>query len=411
VHRLGVLITALFLTHQIASASAAELDTFNLGGWDGGSYSNDQDGLFTHCAANAHYNSDLTLVVVVDREYNWFLGIQNPDWQLNVGEEFPFELKIDRGRWNSFSATAIAPDHVEIQMPNDDASVNDFRYGSLLSVRSGDFNASFDLDGTARLVAHLADCVGDYLDYETASAGTRAPPAGASPPPSDKPPAQSASNGEEGEGHGVSSGTGFIITASGHILTNNHVIDGCSDIAVRRDGELPQAAGLLFTDQTNDLALLKIDGSFTDRQVANIRVVPSVKAGENVAVYGFPLAGTLSDTGNIVGGNISALAGLGSDVRLFQISAPIQPGNSGGPLLDKSGNVIGVVNAKLDELKMAATAGLMPQNVNFAIKASIATNFLDAHGIEYRSPASEPLPDLSAVADAAREFTVFIVCQ
>ncbi|HWA18982.1 MAG TPA: serine protease [Devosia sp.] len=394
-----------------AAAGAAELDTFTVGAWDGGSYSNDQDGLFTHCAANARYNSELTLVVVVDRQYDWFIGIQNPDWQLNVGEEFPFDLKIDRGRWNTFTATAITPDHIEIQMPNDDDAVNDFRYGSLLAVKSGDFNASFDLDGTARLVAYLAQCVGDYLDYETASAGTRAPPAGATPAPSVQPPAQSASNGEEGASHGVSSGTGFIITASGHVLTNNHVIDGCSDIAVRRNGELPQPAGVLFTDQTNDLALLKIDGTFTDSQIANIRVVPGVKAGEDVAVYGFPLAGTLSDTGNIVGGNISALAGLGSDVRLFQISAPIQPGNSGGPLLDKAGNVIGVVNAKLDELKMAASAGLMPQNVNFAIKASIATNFLDAHGIEYRMPSPEPLADLSAVADAAREFTVFIACQ
>jgi S1-C subfamily serine protease len=410
VRGLGVLVAALLFALPVG-AEASELDTFTVGGWDGGSYSNDQDGLFTHCAANAHYNSDLTLVVVVDREYSWFIGIQNPDWQLNEGEEFPFDLKIDRGRWTTLQATAITPDHVEIQMPGDDDTVNAFRYGSLLSVRSGDFNASFDLDGTARLVAYLAQCVGDYLDYETASAGTRAPPAGASPPPASQPPAQSASNGENGESHGVSSGTGFIITASGHVLTNNHVIDGCSDIAVRRNGELPQPAGLLFTDQTNDLALLKIDGSFTDSQIATIRVVPGVKAGEDVAVYGFPLAGTLSDTGNIVGGNISALAGLGSDVRLFQISAPIQPGNSGGPLLDKAGNVIGVVNAKLDELKMAASAGLMPQNVNFAIKASIATNFLDAHGIEYRLPSSEPLPDLSAVADAAREFTVFIVCQ
>src|SRR4029079_10829288 len=93
-----------------------------------------------------------------------------------------------------------------------------------------------------------------------------------------------------------------------------------------------------------------------------------VRAGEAIAVYGFPLAGVLSSTGNVVSGNVTALTGLGDDVRYFQISAPIQPGNSGGPLMDYSGLVVGIVNAKLNDLAFAKTTGDLPQNVNFAIK-------------------------------------------
>ena len=74
---------------------------------------------------------------------------------------------------------------------------------------------------------------------------------------------------------------------------------------------------------------------------------------------------------------------MGDDARMIQISAPVQPGNSGGPLLDSSGRVIGVVNSKLNEIAYAKATGDLPQNVNFAIKANVAMNFLDAHSVPY----------------------------
>ena len=92
-------------------------------------------------------------------------------------------------------------------------------------------------------------------------------------------------------------------------------------------------------DATNDLVLLKTE--LPNLGVASFRFGPRV--GEQVATYGFPLSGLLSSSGNFTLGSVTSLAGLSDDTRVLQTSTPIQPGNSGGPLLDMSGNVIGVI--------------------------------------------------------------------
>ncbi len=103
--------------------------------------------------------------------------------------------------------------------------------------------------------------------------------------------------------------------------------------------------------------------------------------------------------------------GPGNDRRLIQISAPVQPGNSGGPVLDASGNVIGVVVARLDALKLAQRTGRLPQNVNFAITAGAARAFLDAHKIRYRvSTSTSTIPPVD-IAARARGFTVAVECR
>jgi S1-C subfamily serine protease len=114
----------------------------------------------------------------------------------------------------------------------------------------------------------------------------------------------------------------------------------------------------------------------------------------------------LASTGNVTTGVVTALAGPLDDPHQIQISAPVQPGNSGGPVLDGSGYLIGVVVSKLNPV-----FGDVPQNVNFAIKASTAANFLDAHGIAYKSAAGEkelPIPDIVA---QARDFSVQVLCR
>ena len=166
-------------------------------------------------------------------------------------------------------------------------------------------------------------------------------------------------------------------------------------------------------DGTNDLALLATEQH--PAQWAHWRV--SVRQGEDVVAYGFPLTGMLSSGGNVVTGNVTALAGLGDDSRFLQISAPVQPGNSGGPLFDRYGNVIGVVVAKLNALQIASATGDIPQNVNFAIKASVATAFLDAQRVEYtltpsrlciaEAPRRLSTPDIAAHAQA---LAVQVVC-
>ena len=138
---------------------------------------------------------------------------------------------------------------------------------------------------------------------------------------------------------------------------------------------------------------------------------PQVRLGESVYVFGFPLTGILATSGNFTTGTVTAVSGLGDDTRLVQISAPVQPGNSGGPLLDKFGNVIGVIVSKLNALNIAATTQDIPQNVNFAIKTAIATNFLDASNVlPHEAPRTRELSP-EAIADLAKLFTVRVNCN
>jgi len=139
---------------------------------------------------------------------------------------------------------------------------------------------------------------------------------------------------------------------------------------------------------------------------AAFRIGRPLRAGESAIVFGFPLSQLLASTGNVSTGVVTALAGLRDDPHHIQISAPVQSGNSGGPVLDGSGYLIGIVVSKLNPV-----LGDVPQNVNFAIKASTAANFLDAHGIVYKSAAGEkelPIPDIVA---QARDFSVQVLCQ
>jgi len=129
-----------------------------------------------------------------------------------------------------------------------------------------------------------------------------------------------------------------------------------------------------------------------------------------VVAVGFPLHGLLASSANVATGTVSALAGIGDDIRYLQISAPVQPGNSGGPLLDMSGNVVGVVVAKLDALRVAEATGDIPQNVNFAIKDAVARSFLEAKGVEYETAASERELGAAEVGARAAAFMVLVEC-
>ncbi len=184
---------------------------------------------------------------------------------------------------------------------------------------------------------------------------------------------------------GGSTGTGFFVSAQGHVLTNHHVVENCSDIVVALDGSISQAARVIGRDSKNDLALLTTTG-LKPSAVPNLRM--GARLGESVYVYGFPLAGLLASSGNFTIGNITAVAGLGDDTTMIQMSAPVQPGNSGGPVLDQNGNVIAVVVSKLNALRIAKVTSDIPQNVNFAIKSLIAMSFLEAGNVNASADAS-----------------------
>jgi serine protease Do len=188
-----------------------------------------------------------------------------------------------------------------------------------------------------------------------------------------------------------SSGTGFFVGMDGQLLTNNHVVEQCQTILVAVASGKTATGTVSARDASNDLALIRTDLKQT-RQTAWRQ---GARLGEAVAAFGFPLATVLSSSGNFTMGHITALAGLGDDSRYVQISAPIQPGNSGGPLLDQSGNLIGIVTGKLDDAKFKS------QNVNFAIAGAVVVAFLDGNDLSSAGPtatAQIPTPDLAALA-------------
>jgi uncharacterized protein YkwD len=204
-------------------------------------------------------------------------------------------------------------------------------------------------------------------------------------------------------------GSGVIIGNRGEVLTNSHVVEGCESIQVKALSERPETATLIARDQRNDLAILRTDK--LPQSLATFREGSPVRAGDAVVALGYPLAGLLAATANLTVGNVSALAGLANDSRYLQISAPVQPGNSGGPLLDASGHLIGIVTSKLNAASVARVTGDIPQNVNFAIKAEVARAFLDSNGIIYSTSRSDQQLLPADVGDMARPFTVYIECH
>ena len=170
------------------------------------------------------------------------------------------------------------------------------------------------------------------------------------------------------------SGTGFFISQDGFLVTNEHVVRGAAQVRMVTSAGLISAR-VVKMDAANDLALLKAEGKFAALPVAASR---GVKLGGTVATVGFPNIGLQGFAPKLAKGEIASLSGAGDDVRYFQISVPVQPGNSGGALVDERGNVVGVVSAKLSARAALATSGSLPENVNYAIKSSYLLSFLES---------------------------------
>jgi S1-C subfamily serine protease len=208
---------------------------------------------------------------------------------------------------------------------------------------------------------------------------------------------------------GVSFGTGFFVSAQGHMLTNAHVAGSCRNLAVLVDSQRLDAH-LVRRDDTNDLALLRVSVP-QPPAFARFRAGAPVRAGDGVVVAGFPLPTVLQNGLNITTGNISAMSGLGSNAALMQITAPVQPGNSGGPLLDLAGNVVGVIVSKLDAQRIARVTGDIPQNVNFAIQGAVARLFLESAGVRVPEASSVRETRAADVGEASRGYTYQIECR
>lgn len=181
----------------------------------------------------------------------------------------------------------------------------------------------------------------------------------------------------------IGSGSGFYINNKGYALTNNHVIDICAQSVAVIDGK-ETLFRVVATDKTNDVAVLKTD--YKSRNYIKINE-DGAKLGENVIAVGYPLAGRLSDSVKITRGIVSSLSGLDNNIGQIQIDAALQPGNSGGPVLNESGDLVGIASAGLNKLLMAKEAKYIPENVNFAVASPIVVNILKSKKVKYTTPS------------------------
>jgi len=202
------------------------------------------------------------------------------------------------------------------------------------------------------------------------------------------------------------SGSGYFLTALGHIGTNAHVVSECRFLEVAGHG----TASLVRADEINDLAIIQLDSKRSDHFV-QFRANQPIVRGEEVFVFGYPFAQILDNNLNFTHGLVSSLAGVRGDIRHFMVSAPVQPGNSGGPVLDKTGALIGTVVSRLDKLKTLRLAGDLPENINFAIRGRLMATFMESLGLTPSYNTITSLKSTIKIDEEAARFTVQILCK
>ena len=183
---------------------------------------------------------------------------------------------------------------------------------------------------------------------------------------------------EEELRNSVFTGSGFFVDSTGYLITNAHVVNDKTYIAIRDSKRKFYRATVISQDKKNDLALLRVDGRFPA-----LRIVHSDQAekGQRVLTVGYPQISIQGNESKVTDGIINSFSGFQDDDNWFQISVPIQGGNSGGPLVNENGDVIGVVVASLNVQKFFSITGNMPQNVNYAIKSKILMQFLSSQQV------------------------------
>jgi len=184
---------------------------------------------------------------------------------------------------------------------------------------------------------------------------------------------------------GFSSGTGFFISDQGHFLTNFHVIQDSKKVTVLIDGE-EVSARLLKKDVSGDVALLKIEKRTLPVNVGSTR---EVSRGDEVFTLGYPLLSLQGQEQKASFGRVNALSGIKDDIHFMQIDVPIQPGNSGGPLFNSRGEVIGIVTATLDVFVALRLRRALPQNVNYTVKSDYVLPMLEGIPGKALTPTEE----------------------
>lgn len=206
------------------------------------------------------------------------------------------------------------------------------------------------------------------------------------------------------------SGTGWAL-GNGYVVTNNHVAEGARTITIKGiDGDLNTgySAEVVATDKTNDIAVLKIKDSRFNGFGAIPYAVSSriAEKGEGVFVLGYPMTQVLGNEVKYTAGEINSITGFQGDVATYQISAPVTHGNSGGPMFDNKGNVIGIVNSGITDKEIA-------ENVGYAIKISYLKTLIESAGLNITLPSNNTISSLSKQEKIKKveRFVYYIECS
>ena len=186
-------------------------------------------------------------------------------------------------------------------------------------------------------------------------------------------------------------GTAWLVSPQ-HWVTNRHVVGDRKLVKlVGSDGTVVETR-VLASDVANDLAVL-----VADTPPPGLTPIPlaagAPKVGERVVAIGFPLADLMGSKAKLTSGDISSLSGIADDPRVFQFSAPIQPGSSGGPLLNSSGQAVGIVTSKLNWLPVAKSSGAIPEGVAYAVKAAYLRPLLEGITLPAGSAPAQMSPE------------------
>jgi serine protease Do len=384
---LGGMASALLLSGLVLCNFGAQADVhvtyLTIGGW---SLEYLEVGKLSGCRAQAQFpDQTIFQMALIQSGTNkaWVVFISNPKWDPWIGKKKQHQLwlvttRADKPWLVTFSTSndgkTLSFIEATVEFMN---TVADARSVEIID-ENKQLLTSVDLKDSAAAIRAIVNCVSEHP--------LGVPPSGPSPEPETR-----------------ISGTGFFV-APKRVVTNHHVVSGCTkDIQVRYPDGGSHTATISSQDPNNDLVLLQTDMD----NLSTATFEPEPRVGDQVATYGFPLSGVLSSSGNCTLGHVTSLSGMKDDTRFLQMSTPVQPGNSGGALVDMSGSVVGVVVAQLN-----AIAKSVPQNVNFAIQPSFVMNFLSVKGAppKYSSTTGTRKPP-NEVCDIAKKFTIQVYCQ
>ena len=442
----------------LAAANLIPDSLTQVGAWKVGAYTRGTTTIFDHCSLYRVQSEGFAVAVALNPRGIWSLALEAPDWGLTAQESYVTSITVGTAGSYTFTGRAVSPRVMTLEVAPE--LFTQLKTGVTFSASANQHRYAMSLDGIEAASTRIRECVKQYA----AQAGppSSPPPSAATSTAPANPLVASIqillarlgydpgsplgtlgvktnmaiaafqkSLGEPGDGlpseavraklekavaersaaatppaappdasrkiAAASTGTGFYISPD-TLITNFHVINGCAEIRIRKSGAQLGSARVVAASQSDDLAALRTN--VASKASLKLRVGAPIRPAEAVMVFGYPLAGALSSTGNTTLGNVTALTGLRDDSRYIQISASVQPGNSGGPAVDESGRLMGVVVSKLNAVAIARSTGDIPQNVNFAIKVSTLANFLEAHNIAYE--ADSAIHELSNTQRAER---------